>query len=77
MGVFLFIEYMQSGFHQHIEQEAAYNVYVEQYKALTGKRTERLFYTHYLNLHGLALLLFTELLLNLGTFLEFMLDSVI
>lgn len=42
-----------------------------------GKRTEKMYFTHYLNMHALAQLFLAELLLNLGSFLELMLDNVV
>lgn len=39
--------------------------------------TAKFYFTHYLNIHSITMLLLCELLFNIGTFLECMLDNIL
>ncbi|CAK90369.1 unnamed protein product (macronuclear) [Paramecium tetraurelia] len=71
-GIFLFVEYIQPNF---ITDKEQLQQFVSNYKDLIGSNPSKYYYTHYLNMHAITMLFLCELLFNIGTFLECMLDN--
>ncbi|CAD8080095.1 unnamed protein product [Paramecium primaurelia] len=73
-GIFLFVEYIQSNF---INDKEQIQQFIHNYKDLIGSNPSKYYYTHYLNMHAITMLFLCELLFNIGTFLECMLDNTL
>ncbi|CAD8183634.1 unnamed protein product [Paramecium octaurelia] len=74
IGIFLFVEYIQPNFTTDKEQ---LQQFIHNYKDLIGSNPSKYYYTHYLNMHAITMLFLCELLFNIGTFLECMLDNTL
>ncbi|CAD8099595.1 unnamed protein product [Paramecium sonneborni] len=74
VGIFLFVEYIQPNF---ITDKEQLQQFIHNYKDLIGGNPSKYFYTHYLNMHAITMLFLCELLFNIGTFLECMLDNTL
>ncbi|CAD8177026.1 unnamed protein product [Paramecium octaurelia] len=73
-GIFLFVEYIQPNF---ITDKEQLQQFINNYKDLIGSNPSKYYYTHYLNMHAITMLFLCELLFNIGTFLECMLDNTL
>lgn len=60
-----------------MDGDQLYSQFIDTYRPLVGRRAEHLYSTHYTNMNAIVLICFTELLLNLGVFLEYMLEDII
>ncbi|CAD8168966.1 unnamed protein product [Paramecium pentaurelia] len=72
-GIFLFVEYIQ----QNFVTDELIQQFIQNYKDLINSNPSNYYYTHYLNMHAITMLFLCELLFNIGTFLECMLDNTL